>query len=259
MTDALPVRLGRHYDTACDWGGRRDQRNRERVEATLALVPASVETVLDVGCGDGAVSGDLASRGLDVVGVDLSTAALKHFGGAPVVAEIAALPFLGSAFDLVMALEILEHLPDDAFDLAREELVRLSRRYVLVSTPNEEYLPAGYTSCPYCGARFHRNLHVRSLGRREHSQLLEAHGYRHRATVAVSEWRPSATWTRLRRYAGGPHAEPPMRACPRCGAKGVSKDPPDTFRRFALRAVDAIGWRMTRPVPRWLISLHERR
>ena len=101
------------------------------------------ESVLDVGCGEGVVTERIAaSTGADTVGVDLGTGELQaewrrregerlSFGPASAY----DLPFEDGSFDLVCALEVLEHLerPRDAL----AELARVSRRAMLVSVPRE--------------------------------------------------------------------------------------------------------------------------
>ena len=55
----------RFYDHSRDWG-QLDEPNAERVRQTLSLLPDGIATVLDVGCGDGAVTNPLVENGLEV-------------------------------------------------------------------------------------------------------------------------------------------------------------------------------------------------
>ena len=60
--------------------------------------------------------------------VDISAPALKLLserGGRVTLAEVTALPFPDATFDLVCALDIIEHVDDD--DAALEELTRVAR------------------------------------------------------------------------------------------------------------------------------------
>jgi ubiquinone/menaquinone biosynthesis C-methylase UbiE len=104
---------------------------------------AAPESVLDVGCGEGVVTERIAaSTGARTVGVDLGTDDLQdewrrregdRLSFRP--ASAYDLPFDDGSFDLVCALEVLEHLerPRDAL----AELARVSRRALLVSVPRE--------------------------------------------------------------------------------------------------------------------------
>jgi ubiquinone/menaquinone biosynthesis C-methylase UbiE len=77
---------------------------------------AASRTLLDVGCGTGAMSARLTRWG-KVVSADFSPLALqfsqrrglRHLVGA----DAMRLPFQSDSFDAIIALDILEHLPDD--------------------------------------------------------------------------------------------------------------------------------------------------
>ncbi|HWD64490.1 MAG TPA: bifunctional 2-polyprenyl-6-hydroxyphenol methylase/3-demethylubiquinol 3-O-methyltransferase UbiG [Solirubrobacteraceae bacterium] len=75
--------------------------------------PASGGQLLDVGCGGGLLAPHV--HGYHHVGVDLSPTALAvaaEHGVEGVEADVAALPFADSSFDVVVAGEILEHVTD---------------------------------------------------------------------------------------------------------------------------------------------------
>jgi SAM-dependent methyltransferase len=107
-------------------------RGRRRILARLlaALKLPERARVLDVGCGTGANGPVLAATGWSV-GVDASplplglgrTAERTH--AARLRADAGRLPFAAASFDLVCALDVLEHLDDDA--AAAAELRRVLR------------------------------------------------------------------------------------------------------------------------------------
>lgn len=72
--------------------------------------------ILDIGCGTGALMKEIASGGT-VTGVDFSADAVhfcKQRGLENVVqGSVTSLPFLNDTFDIVLALDILEHVEDD--------------------------------------------------------------------------------------------------------------------------------------------------
>lgn len=248
-----------HYDRLALWGAAPDDANRERLRRSHALVPADVRTVLDLGCGDGASSDALVARGVTVVGLDPSPRALRHARALPVAAVGARLPFPDRSFDLVQALEVIEHLPPPILHESLAEMARVARGTILVSTPHREALTRGLARCDRCGARFHRNLHQRSFTRADHAGLFEGLGFACERSVGVLAWRPSEAWARLRLALGGRHALAPAARCPRCGAVGGPRPRPPAPRRAALRLVNGLAWRATRPVPRWIVSRYRRR
>lgn len=101
---------------------------------------ASVNKILDVGCGEGFVIKVLSPK--VVVGIDISRRALTiakeqnqeccFFEG-----NINNLPFDDSSFDLVLATEVLEHLKEP--EKAINEIKRTSKKYCIFSVPNEPY------------------------------------------------------------------------------------------------------------------------
>jgi 2-polyprenyl-6-hydroxyphenyl methylase/3-demethylubiquinone-9 3-methyltransferase len=74
--------------------------------------------VLDLGCGDGAVTAELAADGARVTGVDVSPVAIERARAAhpqiafETVASDEPLPFGDAAFDAVVCLNVLEHVAD---------------------------------------------------------------------------------------------------------------------------------------------------
>jgi SAM-dependent methyltransferase len=140
------------------------------VRATGAL------RILDVGCGEGFTARHLREDGVSatMAGVDYSPAALAwslanhkdltHLS----VADAHYLPFPDVSYDLVLCLEVLEHLPDSS--LALRELLRVSRDYVLVSVPHEPF---------FRGANFVRGKHLRALGNDpEHLHTYDGRAFR---------------------------------------------------------------------------------
>lgn len=72
--------------------------------------------ILDVGCGSGATLKALAGEGV-VFGTDISPEALRYCQSRGIrnllLADGASLPFLAHAFDLVLGIDVMEHVEDD--------------------------------------------------------------------------------------------------------------------------------------------------
>jgi len=116
-----------------DWYGSHALRY---LPVVRALRRAGARRVLEVGSGDRGVAPFL---GAPVVAVDLDFDAegLRRAGPlvVPVRARIHALPFARAAFDAVLAIDVLEHLPPAARAPAMRELGRVASRLVVVAVP----------------------------------------------------------------------------------------------------------------------------
>lgn len=154
----------------------------------LDALPATARRVLDVGCGDGLLTVDVASRGRVAVGLDLDAASLSRAraraGGhaAFVRADMLRLPFADGTYDAVVSIAAV-HFADPTVALA--EMARVLRPggvLAIVGVARSE-LPRdlGWEITAAVAHRFHR------LRRRfwEHS--------------APTLWPPPHTYRELRR------------------------------------------------------------
>ena len=103
--------------------------------------------VADIGCGEGFTLEYLARRlpQLNLRGVDadpdaLAIATLRLAGIDFSQADIRQLPFPDREIDVVLCLEVLEHLLEPG--TALQELIRVSRRYLVLSVPRQPFFAA---------------------------------------------------------------------------------------------------------------------
>jgi SAM-dependent methyltransferase len=111
------------------------------VAAYLVWRAFDVDRVLDVGCATGFVVEALRELGMDASGVDVSQYAVDHAAlGAQGHLQygdlLTRLPFRRGEFELVTALETLEHLPPRSIPRALRELRRVTSGYVLATIPS---------------------------------------------------------------------------------------------------------------------------
>jgi SAM-dependent methyltransferase len=103
--------------------------------------------VLEIGVGEGHVMRRLRDRfpGMPVVGLDLPDQALadqwRDEELACMFGDATRLPFADGTFDLVLAIEVLEHVPGPA--AALDELRRVGRGHLVASVPFEPIWRAG--------------------------------------------------------------------------------------------------------------------
>jgi SAM-dependent methyltransferase len=246
-----------YYNTRSGWGKPPDDANLQRIHGTLALVPTDVRTVLDAGCGDGKVSNQLVVKGRRVVGVDISEVALRGFRGSRVRGSIDHLPFASHSYDLVLCAETLEHLPVGMFESSLDEIERVAGRYVIITTPNEEYLPAGFAKCENCGYAYHMNLHFRAFDQESHSALFEQ--FKVVRTEGILSWKHSRLLVFLRQKLFGFYRFKRRLICPRCGHRGVREPGQGLIWRILLKVVGKLEHKLpARSKARWIASLYQR-
>ncbi|HEX3394751.1 MAG TPA: class I SAM-dependent methyltransferase [Acidimicrobiales bacterium] len=129
-----------------------------RLDGAVAAC-GSPQTILEVGTGEGEIAARMTRRFPEAVilGVDLPDPSLaQDWAGAswgPAFADAGHLPVRDGSIDLVLAIEVLEHLADPEAALA--ELARVGRGWVVVSVPLEPLWRVGNVV---------RRRYLRSLG-----------------------------------------------------------------------------------------------
>jgi ubiquinone/menaquinone biosynthesis C-methylase UbiE len=158
------------------------------------LLPvAAPEVVLEVGLGEGEVSERLRHRYPDasIMGIDLPdrelATAWKEKGLVGAFADVAHLPFPDNSVDLILAIEVLEHVADP--EQALREIARVGRGPVLLSVPREPiWRIANLVRGKYVTDLGNTPGHIQHWSRRSFSSMVR----RHLDTVAVKAPLP---WT----------------------------------------------------------------
>ena len=193
------VPTGNHFDK---YGSENPvvRRLMARFQRTLdeLVTRGAPGSVLDVGCGEGVLTARLASRlaPAPVVGIDVADPGLAaHWAArgaanlrfAPMRAESLAFP--DGAFELVCALEVLEHVAEP--DAVLAEMARVSAGWLLVSVPREPLWRAlNLARGAYLGAQGNTPGHLQHFGARAIARAVARHG----EVVAV---RAPLPWTML--------------------------------------------------------------
>jgi len=102
--------------------------------------------VLDIGCGAGYGTAELARTAARATGLDIAREAVSYAAAHYVRANTTfvtgagtALPFAAKSFDLVVAFEMIEHLDDWTSLLAEARRVLATSGQFVVSTPNKHF------------------------------------------------------------------------------------------------------------------------
>ena len=183
----IPAAIPRDYDSA--------QSHRYHLELlpylmnSLAGLPAGAR-VLDAGCGNGFISGELLKRGFRVLGIDVSESGIdicrrEYSEGKFEVASICDPDIerlAGNEFDAIVASEVVEHLYSPAEFLDNCHSLLKESGILVLSTPYHGYLKnlllalAGKLEVHFQAS--HEGGHIKFWSRRSLADLLEAHSFR---------------------------------------------------------------------------------
>jgi ubiquinone/menaquinone biosynthesis C-methylase UbiE len=119
---------------------RRNARKWAAIQKALALT-SGVRTVVDLPCGTGRFTGNLARAGYEVVGSDISAEMMGQAAKLPSVqhanirgyvrADAEKLPFKSKSTDCLMSIRFLFHVDPETRRRMLREFGRVSRRWVI--------------------------------------------------------------------------------------------------------------------------------
>lgn len=133
-----------------------------KVPFVLKSIPDDVNTILDVGCGNGIITNKLHEQ-YRVVGVDFSEEALKHVKAETLLASAESIPVNDFSFDMVFSSQLLEHIEEPALTATIKEFKRITKKYILITVPNDEFLKKNETRCPSCNHVFNVIGHLNTF------------------------------------------------------------------------------------------------
>jgi 2-polyprenyl-3-methyl-5-hydroxy-6-metoxy-1,4-benzoquinol methylase len=96
------------------------------------------ETIVDIGCGHGGVSHSLIKTGHKVTGIEINKDAIKSLKDKDfqvIQADISKPLEIDDKFDIVMILDVLEHLFDPLLLLNEAKKITKEKGYIIVTVP----------------------------------------------------------------------------------------------------------------------------
>lgn len=186
----------------------------QRADRELKL---SGKRVLDFRCGTGDLLFHLFGRGIAVQSVEPSAKAAaqteERFRNEPLLRGVSTSSeeLLDGSFDVVLMVEVIEHLLDDDVAPTLAEVKRLLAPggAVFATAPNSEDLTSTSMRCPDCGGIFHQYQHLRSLDPQSLSKLFEEAGFRTEKAVStywgLTPYARARTWLRNSGHLPTPH------------------------------------------------------
>lgn len=169
-----------HYDNKELWKRLSlSESNRERIEKTVEMIPTVVKSIADIGCGSGLFLNYIKEH-LEIhelIGVDFNKSAMKTLKTSKKVGNISSIPLEDDGYDLVSALEVLEHLDIKEFVQAKRELIRISKKYLLISVPFNQDLETEFVKCIKCKTKFNKSHHKSFFDEKRMKKLFQEEGY----------------------------------------------------------------------------------
>ena len=146
MSESLFSRIAPYYGVFFSYQKRHFNRVLDVTMTRLELRQYS--TVLDVGCGTGALCAALMERGFIVTGVDpvqrMLKIARKRVGVADMFLKadaVKGLPFDDNSFDIAIASYVAHGLPAGDRELLYREMARVTRHLVIIHDFNQHRSP----------------------------------------------------------------------------------------------------------------------
>ena len=153
-----------------DWSYINRDYLKGKIEKIIEWIPENVQTIVDIGCGNGVITNVLGSH-YDVTAVDRSKHALESVETKKLSASADSIPLPDQSFDMVFSSELLEHLNDDLLKGTISEIKRLSKKYVFITVPNDENPDKLSIRCPECKYVYNSPNHLRRFKASDFSAL----------------------------------------------------------------------------------------
>lgn len=104
--------------------------------AALVAETCGYASVIDIGCGEGVLVGELLKLGIDTIGIDISSVVIERansrWPGRFFCGSILSLPFPDSHFDVMVSIDCMQHLAQVDVPAALREMYRVTSRYVFL-------------------------------------------------------------------------------------------------------------------------------
>jgi len=229
---------------------------KSKIPIILEWIPRDVKTILDVGCGNGIITNALAEK-FDVTGTDFSESALEFVKGKKVLASAEKLPFEDQSFDMVFSSELLEHLPGEILQQSIEEMKRVTKGYIFLTVPNDEFLQKVFTKCPKCGTSFHAYGHLHSFQIKKLDDLIGPCFKRYLVGVfGPKEKKYNPLLLKIRQKIAGRWFQASENSiCPQCGNHEIPKQKGNLLSKLC----NGINWLIPGRQRYWLFAFYDRK
>lgn len=192
---------------------------KHRIEETCNYFPKEIDSILDAGCGNGALLNYLNMNGKfnELVGLDFSFEGLKFVQTNKILGEIYELPLKNKSFELVISTEVVEHLNFVEFEKTLNEYKRVSKKYILITVPNDEDLETSLVICNNCKCKYNPFFHLQSFDFKNVRNIFEKYlNVKIIVDIGPYEYKYRPNYLKLRHFLKPQYANSSS-ICPQCG------------------------------------------
>lgn len=256
-----------YYESAQFWGAERyiNTDDTNRFMAAASLIPATVQSLVDIGCGNGTFLAFLEQQrpAIQLKGLERSQSARESAICKTEIMDgsIDALPFADRSINILTALEVIEHLPYGVFQESLQELERVASDYILISVPYRE--KRTQVECPNCRCHFNPYYHMQSFDEEKLSGLFNSFTVVSFQIITIDDYLLAPVLRAAYRLLSRNKDFPETALCPQCGYKGATSEHqparhalPNTRRYLRDNLKDKLPRRKHK---NWIIGLYQRR
>tara|TARA_R100000995_G_C3459008_1_gene112107 strand:+ start:117 stop:686 length:570 start_codon:yes stop_codon:yes gene_type:complete len=115
------------------WVGENKHHTDKGLKSALCEFVSEQSSLVDFGCGDASYAKEIAQNGLDVEAYDGNPVVVSQTNGFAKVLDLSE-PFdLERKFDVVMSLEVAEHLPKKYEEVYVDNLIKHTNGWLIIS------------------------------------------------------------------------------------------------------------------------------
>jgi SAM-dependent methyltransferase len=231
---------------------------QERFEKIFEYISKEAHSLIDVGCGDCSVIRNLYNRmpELFLVGMDTFQQSTND-GVYYCQARLPLLPFPEKSFDVVISLEVLEHIEDIKKSI--NEIQRLARKQIIIGVPYLENLQTLSTVCNVCKKTSHAYGHLHSFAKNDMVDLLPDFEMEKWSLVGTIQRRVSCTGIFLEHNLAGSFYHANQFICPFCGSKQSAERREKPAIYPIVHGLNRILTMFSPPIPYWFLASYIRK
>ena len=256
-----PIKYQENYEFDWNLTPKQEKIIQKKIDYIKNLIPKDVKTIIDIGCGTGFITNQLAKI-YDVTAVDINKINLEKLKCKTIHSFAHDLELPQNSFDMVFSSEMLEHLPNEKILKQTIKLFSgISKKYILITVPNEEKLENGFVKCGECGFVFHSSLHNFSFNRQKLDSLFKGFKVIHYHTIGpLKKINESDFLLFLRNNVAGRWAKPNKDSfCPNCKNKNNFVKKKDIFSKLVFEFVSLCSKIISKKKRNWIIMLFEKK